>query len=80
MLAAMAPLLAGCNEPTAVAAVAAAPAEPEVGTFTVRPQSRALVRELPGCDPQREADGTDKPGARRARAGHRHTRQVEVAR
>ena len=24
------------------------PAEPEVGTFTVRPQSRALVRELPG--------------------------------
>ena len=48
MLAAMAPLLAGCNEPTAVAAVAAAPAEPEVGTFTVRPQSRALVRELPG--------------------------------
>src|SRR6478735_3560214 len=48
MLAAMAPLLAGCNEPTAVAAGAAAPAEPEVGTFTVRPQSRALVRELPG--------------------------------
>src|SRR6476661_758213 len=48
MLAAMAPLLAGCNEPTAVAAVAATPAEPEVGTFTVRPQSRALVRELPG--------------------------------
>ena len=48
MLAAMAPLLAGCNEPTAVAAVAAASAEPEVGTFTVRPQSRALVRELPG--------------------------------
>src|SRR6478735_8041731 len=48
MLAAMAPLLAGCNEPTAVAAVATAPAEPEVGTFTVRPQSRALVRELPG--------------------------------
>src|SRR3954462_5727925 len=47
MLAAMAPLLAGCNEPTAVAAVAAAPAEPEVGTFTVRPQSRALVWELP---------------------------------
>ena len=48
MLAAMAPLLAGCNEPTAVAAGAVAPAEPEVGTFTVRPQSRALVRELPG--------------------------------
>lgn len=49
MLAAMAPLLAGCNEPTAVvAAVAATPAEPEVGTFTVRPQARAIIRELPG--------------------------------
>ena len=47
MFAAMAPLLAGCNEPIA-ATVAAKPAEPEVGTFTVRPQSRALVRELPG--------------------------------
>jgi membrane fusion protein (multidrug efflux system) len=45
----MAPLLAGCNEPTAVvAAVAATPAEPEVGTFTVRPQARAIIRELPG--------------------------------
>jgi membrane fusion protein, multidrug efflux system len=47
MLAAMAPLLAGCNEPT-VATAAVKPAEPEVGTFTVRPQSRALIRELPG--------------------------------
>src|SRR5205809_883811 len=47
MLTAMAPLLAGCNEPIAATA-AAKPAEPEVGTFTVRPQSRALVRELPG--------------------------------
>ena len=46
MLAAMAPLLAGCNEP--MAAVASAPAEPEVGTFTVRPQARAIIRELPG--------------------------------
>ena len=43
----MAPLLAGCNEPIAATA-AAKPQEPEVGTFTVRPQSRALVRELPG--------------------------------
>ena len=43
----MAPLLAGCNEPIAATA-AAKPPEPEVGTFTVRPQSRALVRELPG--------------------------------
>jgi membrane fusion protein (multidrug efflux system) len=46
MLAAMAPLMAGCKEPAAVAAVA--PAEPEVGTFTVRAQARAIVRELPG--------------------------------
>src|SRR5882672_7258631 len=46
MLAAMAPLLAGCNEP--MAAAAPAPAEPEVGTFTVRPQARAIIRELPG--------------------------------
>ena len=46
MLAAMAPLLAGCNEP--MAAAATAPAEPEVGTFTVRPQARAIIRELPG--------------------------------
>jgi membrane fusion protein, multidrug efflux system len=46
MLAAMAPLLAGCKEP--MAAGAAAPAEAEVGTLTVRPQARALIRELPG--------------------------------
>jgi len=48
MLTAMAPLLAGCNEPTPATAAAAAPPEPEVGTVTVRPQARALVRELPG--------------------------------
>src|SRR2546430_8044037 len=47
MLTAMAPLLAGCNEPTAATA-AANPTEPEVGTFTVRSQARAVVRELPG--------------------------------
>src|SRR3954453_24168118 len=47
MLAAVAPLLTGCNEPIAATA-AAKPQEPEVGTFIVRPQSRALVRELPG--------------------------------
>ncbi|XIA66276.1 efflux RND transporter periplasmic adaptor subunit [Bradyrhizobium sp. TZ2] len=47
MLAAMAPLLAGCNEPIAASA-AAKPTEPEVGTFTVRPQARAIIRELPG--------------------------------
>jgi membrane fusion protein (multidrug efflux system) len=47
MLAAMAPLLAGCNEPTAATAAAKA-AEPEVGILTVRPQARAIIRELPG--------------------------------
>jgi membrane fusion protein, multidrug efflux system len=46
MLAAMAPLLAGCGEP--MAAAAAVPTEPEVGIFTVTPQSRAITRELPG--------------------------------
>src|SRR6185369_13131963 len=55
MLAAMAPLLAGCNEP--MAAAATTPAEPEVGTFTVRPQARAVIRELPGrIAPTRVAD------------------------
>src|SRR3954468_24230972 len=47
MLAAVAPLLTGCNEPIAATA-AAKPQEPEVGTFIVRPQARAMVRELPG--------------------------------
>ena len=47
MLAAMAPLLAGCDEP--MSAVAAAQAsDPEVSIVSIRPQSRALVRELPG--------------------------------
>ena len=46
MLAATAPLLAGCNEP--MAATAAVPNEPEVGVFTVTPQPRAITRELPG--------------------------------
>jgi membrane fusion protein (multidrug efflux system) len=47
MLAAMAPLLAGCDEPH-VAVAAAQPAEPDVSIVTVKPQSRAMVRELPG--------------------------------
>jgi membrane fusion protein (multidrug efflux system) len=47
MLAAMAPLLAGCNEPTSAIA-AAQTSDPEVGIVSIRPQSRALVRELPG--------------------------------
>lgn len=48
MLLAIAPTLAGCDEPnTATAAVQAAP-EPDVSIVTVKPQSRAMVRELPG--------------------------------
>jgi membrane fusion protein, multidrug efflux system len=47
MLLAMAPLLAGCEEPTAATA-AVQPSEPDVSVVTVRPQSRAVVRELPG--------------------------------
>jgi membrane fusion protein (multidrug efflux system) len=49
MLAAMAPLLAGCDEPTtATAAADAAADEPEVSVVTVAPRPRAVVRELPG--------------------------------
>lgn len=56
MMAAMGPLLAGCKEPSAVAAPGA-PAEPEVGTITVKPQARAIIRELPGrISPTRVAD------------------------
>lgn len=47
MLAAMAPLLAGCEEPTAAVA-AAQTSDPDVSIVTVRPQARAIVRELPG--------------------------------
>jgi membrane fusion protein (multidrug efflux system) len=47
MLAAMAPLLGGCNEPN-VASAAAPTSEPDVSVVTVKPQARAMVRELPG--------------------------------
>jgi membrane fusion protein (multidrug efflux system) len=47
MLAVMAPLLAGCEEPTAATA-AATPFEPEVSIVVVQPRSRSMVRELPG--------------------------------
>jgi membrane fusion protein, multidrug efflux system len=47
MLAATAPLLAGCDEPTAATA-AADVSEPDVSILTVKPQPRAMVRELPG--------------------------------
>src|SRR5512139_2915908 len=46
MLAAMAPLLAGCKEPTATAAPAAP--EVDVSVVAVQPRARSVVRELPG--------------------------------
>jgi membrane fusion protein, multidrug efflux system len=47
MLAAMAPLLAGCDEPTTATAAAQA-SEPDVSIVAVKPQPRAILRELPG--------------------------------
>ena len=47
LLAAIAPLLAGCDEPNSAVA-AAQISEPDVSIVTVTPQARALVRELPG--------------------------------
>lgn len=55
MLAALAPLLAGCKEPTANAA--AAISEVDVSVVVVQPRARAQVRELPGrIAPTRVAD------------------------
>jgi membrane fusion protein, multidrug efflux system len=55
-IAAMAPLLAGCDEPN-TAAAAATPAKTDVSIVTVKPQARAMVRELPGrVAPTRVAD------------------------
>ena len=47
VLAALAPLLAGCNEPNKAVAAPAAD-EPDVSIVTVKAQSRAIVSELPG--------------------------------
>jgi membrane fusion protein, multidrug efflux system len=47
MLAAMVPLLAGCDQPTAATPVAAAN-EPDVSIVIVHPRARSMVRELPG--------------------------------
>lgn len=56
MLAACAPLLAGCDE-SGSAIATTQPAEPDVGIVTVKPQPRAVVRELPGrIAPSRVAD------------------------
>jgi membrane fusion protein, multidrug efflux system len=58
LLAGLAPVLVGCNEPKdAVAAAPAETPEPEVCVVTVKPQARAVVRELPGrIAPTRVAD------------------------
>lgn len=47
MLAVAAPLLAGCDESNSAIAQAQPP-EPDVSVVTVKPQPRAIVRELPG--------------------------------
>jgi membrane fusion protein (multidrug efflux system) len=47
LLGAIGPLLAGCEEPTSAVAAAQA-SDPEVSIVAVRPQARAIVRELPG--------------------------------
>lgn len=55
LLAGLAPVLAGCDEP--VSAKAATEIAPEVGIVTVKANPRALVRELPGrIAPTRIAD------------------------
>ena len=47
VLAALAPLLAGCDQPIEAAA-GTQPSLPDVSIVTVKPQARAMVRELPG--------------------------------
>jgi membrane fusion protein, multidrug efflux system len=47
MLAACAPLLAGCDESSSAISTTQ-PSEPDVSIVTVKPQPRAVVRELPG--------------------------------
>jgi membrane fusion protein (multidrug efflux system) len=56
VIAGLAPLLAGCDEPQSATAATKA-AAPDVSIVTVNPQARALVRELPGrVSPTRVAD------------------------
>jgi membrane fusion protein (multidrug efflux system) len=58
VLASIAPILAGCNEPkNATAATTQQPAEPDVSVVSVTPKPHAVVRELPGrIAPTRVAD------------------------
>lgn len=56
MLAALAPLLGACDESSS-AVSATQPFEPDVSVVTVKPQARAIVRELPGrISPTRVAE------------------------
>lgn len=56
MLAAFAPLLGACDESSS-AVSATQPFEPDVSVITVKPQARAIVRELPGrISPTRVAE------------------------
>jgi membrane fusion protein (multidrug efflux system) len=56
MLAAAAPLLAGCDEPNSASAAIQQP-EPDVSVVMVKPQPLAMLRELPGrVAPTRVAD------------------------
>jgi membrane fusion protein, multidrug efflux system len=56
VLAALSPLLAGCDEPSRAAADVQATV-PDVSIVTVKPQARAMVRELPGrISPTRISD------------------------
>jgi membrane fusion protein, multidrug efflux system len=48
MLTATAPLLAGCDQPTAATAAVETAPEPEVSIVVAKPQPRAVTRELPG--------------------------------
>ena len=56
MLAASAPLLGACDDSNSAVA-AAQPADPDVSIVTIKPQPRAVVRELPGrISPTRVSD------------------------
>jgi membrane fusion protein (multidrug efflux system) len=56
MLAASAPLLGACDDSNSAVA-AAQPADPDVSVVTIKPQPRAVVRELPGrISPTRVSD------------------------
>src|SRR5262249_11464738 len=59
VLSALAPLLAGCDDADS-AVTADQPIEPDVSVVTVKPQPRALVRELPGRIAPTRASGVGR--------------------